>query len=134
MPIGEIRTKLRVGPAGIPSINLATFREWIDFCQTKEFTALELEFVRITISEYPSPEELQSLAEYAETRGVKLSIHGAFYINLAATTKNKIAIAQEYLRQGISLAEAVSGNLIFHPGYFQKLAHTNAIHRAIKLF
>ncbi|MHA1321759.1 MAG: TIM barrel protein [Candidatus Helarchaeota archaeon] len=128
-----MRTQLRVGPASDPTNKFEQIIEWIEYCQSKSFTALELEFLRITASEYPDSEKMRKLAKYAEEAGVKLSIHGSFYINLAATNKKKKAITIEYLKQGIRVAKAASLNFIFHPGYFQKLAHREAIRKSISL-
>ena len=103
-----IRTNLRVGPAGYPTIKIADFMELIDSCQAQGFSALELEFVRITSSEYPSSDTMKQLAGYAKKRGVGLSIHGSFYINLAAIEEKKITLAKEFLKQGIRVAEAAT--------------------------
>ena len=128
-----IRTNLRVGPAGSSTAKIADFMELIDSCQAQGFSALELEFVRVTSTEYPSSDTMKQLAGYAKKRGVGLSIHGSFYINLAAIEEKKITLAKEFLKQGIRVAEAASANLIFHPGYFQNLSHEDAIAKAIKL-
>lgn len=126
-----ILTRLRVGPAGAPAVSSTRFIEWIDLCQTRGFTALELEFVSITATEYPDSEAMENLAKYAEKHEVKLSIHGSFYINLAAIEESKIKISKEYLIEGIRVAEAASANLIFHPGYFQTLSHREALQKSI---
>ena len=124
---------MRIGPATYPTLKIARFIEWIELCQTSQFSALELEFVRITSSEYPTSETMKQLAEHAEKKDIKLSIHGSFYINLAAIEENKIELSKEHIKQGIRVAQASSANLIFHPGYFQKLTHGNAIQKSIKL-
>ncbi len=124
---------MRVGPAGHPTTKLAELIELIDLCQVKRFSALELELLRITSAEYPSSETMKQLVGYADKKGIMLSIHGSFYINLAAIEKNKIELAREYLKQAVRLAEAASVNIIFHPGYFQDLSHENAISKAVQL-
>lgn len=131
--MGRFHTKLRVGPAGNPTIKIADIIEWIDICQIKGFTALELEFVRITASEYPSSKTMNQLAEHAKKRDIKLSIHGSFYINLGAIEENKVLLAKEYIKEGYRIAKACSGVLIFHAGYFQKLSHEKVIGKAIQL-
>ncbi|MHA1651468.1 MAG: TIM barrel protein [Candidatus Helarchaeota archaeon] len=99
----------------------------------KNFTALELEFVRITTSEYPSSELMKNFAITAYERNIQLSIHGSLYINLAALENSKIELAKEHIKQGLRVAEAASANLIFHAGYFQNLSHEVAIKKAITL-
>ncbi|MFX1296408.1 MAG: TIM barrel protein [Promethearchaeota archaeon] len=125
--------KIRVGPAAIPTVNLSLITEMIKDCQDNRFTALELEFVRITASEYPSSEIMKNIAISAHERNIQLSIHGSLYINLATLEESKVAIAKEHINQGIRVSTAASANLIFHAGYFQNLAHDIAIKKAITL-
>ena len=76
---------------------------------------------------------MKQLGGFAIKRGVSLSVHGSFYINLAAIEENKIGLAKEHIKQGVRVAAAASGNLIFHAGYFQKLSHKIAIKKSINL-
>jgi len=122
-----------VGPAAYPTPKIAEFYDMIDLCQEKQYSALELEFVKLTTTEYPLSKTLEELAKYALQKKVSLSIHGSLYINLAAIEDNKINLAKEHIKQGIRVAKATSANLIFHSGYFQKLAHETAIQKAIDL-
>ncbi|MDD1777587.1 MAG: TIM barrel protein [Candidatus Helarchaeota archaeon] len=122
-----------MGPAAYPTIKIANFYDMIDLCQKNQYSALELEFVRITTTEYPASKTLEELAKYAKQKNVSLSVHGSLYINLAAIADNKINLAKEHIRQGVRIAKAASANLIFHAGYFQKLAHDAAIQKAIVL-
>ncbi len=105
----------------------------IEQCSFHKFTALELEFVRMTSSEYPSTERIKELDYLAIENDVKLSMHGSLYINLAALEESKVALAKEQILQGIRVASAISANLIFHAGYFQNLSHDEAIRKAISL-
>jgi deoxyribonuclease-4 len=127
------KTNLRVGPAAVPTTKITYFYEMIDQCQTRRFTALELEFVRITSIEYPTAAIMKELAIYANERNVNLSIHGSLYINLAAIEASKVEATKEHVRQGIRAAKEASANLIFHAGYFQDLSHKDAIEKAIAL-
>ncbi|HUY00364.1 MAG TPA: TIM barrel protein [Candidatus Deferrimicrobium sp.] len=133
IPLERNKTNLRVGPAAVPTTSIKSFYEMIDQCQTRQFTALELEFVRITSIEYPTPAIMKELAIYANERNVSLSIHGSLYINLAAIEDSKIELTKEHIRQGFRAATDASANLIFHAGYFQNLLHYEAIKKAVTL-
>jgi len=122
-----------VGPAAHPTSRIAKFYDMINLCQEKQYTALELEFVRITTTEYPASKTMEELAKYALHKNVRISIHGSLYINLAAIEDNKIDLVKEHIRQNVRVAEAASANLIFHAGYFQKIAHEIVIQKAIDL-
>ena len=122
-----------MGPAAYPAPRIAKFYEMINLCQDKQFSALELEFVKITTTEYPTSKTMEELAKYALNKKVRLSIHGSLYINLAAIEEGKINLAKEHIKQGVRVAEAASANLIFHSGYFQKLPHETAIQKVIDL-
>jgi deoxyribonuclease-4 len=122
-----------VGPAARPTSSIAKFYDMINLCQEKQYSALELEFVRITTTEYPVSKTMEELAKYALHKNVRISIHGSLYINLAAIEDNKIDLTKEHISQGVRIAKAASANLIFHAGYFQKLAHEEAVQKAIDL-
>ena len=122
-----------MGPAAHPTSRIAKFYDMINLCQEKQYTALELEFVRITTTEYPASKTMEELAKYALHKNVRISIHGSLYINLAAIEDNKIDLVKEHIRQNVRVAEAASANLIFHAGYFQKIAHEIVIQKAIDL-
>jgi len=120
-----------VGPAGYPTVQASKIKEMIDICHFNKYTALELEFVRITATEYPSTEVMKDLAITAHERNINLSIHGSLYINLATLEEKKIALAMDHIMQGLRAAKAASANLIIHTGYFQDLDHSVAIKKAI---
>lgn len=122
-----------MGPAAYPTTKVAKFFEMVDLCQSKQFSALELEFIGITATEYTSSKTMEDFAHYAQNKKISLSIHGSMYINLAAIEENKVTLTKDHIQQGIRVAQAASANLIFHPGYFQKLPHNTAIEKAISL-
>lgn len=128
-----IKTQLKVGPAAYPTTQVAKFFDMIDLCHSKQYSALELEFIGITANEYISSRTMEDFAHYAHNKGINLSIHGSMYINLAAIEENKVNLAKDHIQQGVRAAQAASANLIFHPGYFQKLPHETAIEKAIYL-
>ena len=122
-----------MGPAAYPTTKVAKFFEMIDLCHLKQYSALELELIGITATEYTSSKSMEDIAHYAQNKGIGLSLHGSMYINLAAIEENKVNLAKEHIQQGFRVAKAASANLIFHPGYFQKLEHDVAIQKAISL-
>jgi deoxyribonuclease-4 len=128
-----LETKFRVGPAGYPTIQINKIKEMIEICHFNNFTALELEFVRITASEYPTTDVMKELAVTAHERNLNLSIHGSLYINLATLEDYKVTLAKEHITEGLRVAKAASANLIFHAGYFQDLSHEVAIRKSIDL-
>ena len=119
----RIATNLRVGPAAYVTTKIAEFRKMLDLSHIHGFTALEVEFVRITASEYPEIDVMKELSNYAYERNINLSIHGSLYINLAAIEQNKMELAKEHIIQGYQAAKSISANIIFHAGYFQDLQH-----------
>lgn len=124
---------MKVGPAAYPTTKVAKFFDMIDLCHSKQYSALELEFIGITANEYTSSKAMEDLAHYAQNKGISLSIHGSMYINLAAIEESKVYLTKDHIQQGFRAAQAASANLIFHPGYFQKLRHEIAIQKAISL-
>jgi deoxyribonuclease-4 len=103
----------------------------IDWCYYNKFTALELELVRLTTTEYPSSEIMRELANNAAEKNIKLSIHGSLFINLATLEDSKVTLAQEHIKHGIRLATSIAGILVIHAGYFQNLPHQDAIKKVI---
>jgi len=108
---------VRFGPAGIPhSTKGGTTLDGVKEVARLGLNAMEIEWVRNVPTR---PEEFFSVAEVAKRLGVRLSVHGPYWINPCALTKQKQEIAKRGLIQGMRAGEAAGAYVfVFHPGYY----------------
>ncbi|MFN4182115.1 MAG: TIM barrel protein [bacterium] len=81
--------------------------------------ALELELVRQV--RYKK-EEYEEASKIAKTYGIKLTIHGPYYINLNSETPEKNQRSREMIEETARAASVVGAHSItFHPGIYRNL-------------
>ena len=106
---------IKVGPAGSEGKgNLEgvkkVFRMGLD-CMEVEFTY----GVRMQI------EEAQRVGALAKEKGILLSVHAPYYINLASDEKEKVAASKKRILDSCERAHALGArNVVFHAGFYQK--------------
>lgn len=110
-------TELLFGTAGVPrSAQASSTTSGIERIAELGLGCMELEFVRgVRMNEAGAT----SVAETATSRGIKLSAHAPYYINLNAHEPEKIRASQQRILQTAriaSLCEAKS--VVFHIGFY----------------
>jgi deoxyribonuclease-4 len=65
-------------------------------------------------------EEAEAVGEAARTKGILLSAHAPYYINLAADDPAKLAASKERILASCRMAAVMGGrNVVFHAGFYQ---------------
>ena len=112
--------KFFVGPAGNclsaePSGTLGSFNRLVQL----GLNAQEIEFVH---SVYFQPEGAREAGDWAKERGIRLSVHAPYYINLCTTEKPKLAASKKRIADSLERAQdmGAAGAVAVHPGFFMK--------------
>lgn len=104
---------IRFGPAGLGTPAL----EGLERCKKLGLGAAEVEFtygVRMTNS------TAQQIGEKAKQLGIKLSVHGPYYINLASKEKSKLNASKARILQSCERAHYLGASpVVFHAGFYQ---------------
>jgi deoxyribonuclease-4 len=106
---------IRIGPAGSEGKgNL----EGVKGVARMGLDCMEVEFtygVRMPI------DEAEQVGELARAKGIVLSVHAPYYINLASDEKEKVIASKERILASCERAHALGAqNVVFHPGFYQK--------------
>lgn len=105
---------IRIGPAGSEGKgNL----EGLKKVARMGLDCMEVEFtygVRMPI------DEAKRLGELAQAKGIVLSVHAPYYINLASDEEEKVIASRERILASCERAHAMGAhNVVFHPGFYQ---------------
>ena len=68
-----------------------------------------------------SMEEARNVGDLARQKGIVLSVHAPYYINLASDEKEKVVASMERILNSCVKADAMGAqNIVFHAGFYQK--------------
>ena len=106
---------IRVGPAG--SSGLGNLKG-ISKVAEMGLDCMEVEFTYGVRMDLKTAEEVGALAK---EKGVILSVHAPYYINLASDEKEKFIASKKRIMDSCERAHAMGAqNVIFHAGFYQK--------------
>jgi len=105
---------IKIGPAGSGGQgNLESIRK----VARMKLDCMEVEFVygvRISV------EDAREAGTLARAKGITLSVHAPYYINLASDEKEKIHASKQRILDSCRKAHALgAGNVVFHAGFYQ---------------
>ena len=106
---------IRIGPAGSGGLgNIEGIRK----VARMKLDCMEVEFtygVRMTL------DDARQVGDLAKEKGIVLSVHAPYYINLASDEKEKIAASKKRILDSCERAAALGArNVVFHAGFYQK--------------
>lgn len=110
---------IRIGPAGSEGKgNL----EGVKKVARMGLDCMEVEFtygVRMPV------DEAKRVGELARAKGIVLSVHAPYYINLASDEEEKVIASKQRILASCERAHALGAqNVVFHPGFYQKKTAT----------
>ncbi len=112
--------KIFVGPAGnclsaAPQGTLGSFNRLVEL----GLNAQEIEFVHQV---FLKPEGAREVGGWARERGIRLSIHAPYYVNLCTLEKPKLAASKKRIADSLDRAQEMGaeGAVAVHPGFFQE--------------
>ena len=105
---------IRVGPAGSGGLgNLEGIRK----VARMKLDCMEVEF---TYGVRMSLEDARQAGALARTKGISLSVHAPYYINLASDEKEKIQASKQRILDSCRRAHMLGArNVVFHAGFYQ---------------
>ena len=105
---------IRVGPAG--SSGLGNLKG-VNRVAEMGLDCMEVEF---TYGVRMDPKSAKAVGALAREKGVRLSVHAPYYINLASEEKEKLAASKKRILDSCQRANAMGArNLAFHAGFYQ---------------
>ena len=106
---------IKIGPAGSGGLgNL----KGIHRVARMKLDCMEVEF---TYGVRMSMAEARAVGALAKEKGVALSVHAPYYINLASDEKEKIVASKKRILDSCERADALGArNVVFHAGFYQK--------------
>jgi deoxyribonuclease-4 len=106
---------IKIGPAGSGGLgNL----KGIQKVARMKLDCMEVEF---TYGVRMSMPDARAVGALAKEKGVVLSVHAPYYINLASDEKEKIVASKKRILDSCERADALGArNVVFHAGFYQK--------------
>jgi deoxyribonuclease-4 len=106
---------IKIGPAGSGGLgNLEGVRK----AARMKLDCMEVEF---TYGVRMSMEDARAVGALAKEKGIVLSVHAPYYINLASDEKEKIVASKQRITDSCERAHALGAqNVVFHAGFYQK--------------
>ena len=105
---------IRVGPAG--SSGLGNLKG-VSKCAGMDLDCMEVEFTYGVRMDLKTAKEVGTLAR---EKGILLSVHAPYYINLASEEKEKLAASKKRILDSCQRAHAMGArNVTFHAGFYQ---------------
>ena len=106
---------IRIGPAGTEGLgNLKGVRR----VARMKLDCMEVEF---TYGVRMSVQGAREVGALAKDKGIVLSVHAPYYINLASDEKEKIRASKKRILDSCQRAHALGAqNVVFHAGFYQK--------------
>jgi deoxyribonuclease-4 len=106
---------IRIGPAGSGGQgNLKGIRK----VARMKLDCMEVEF---TYGVRMSMDDAREAGSLAKEKGIALSVHAPYYINLASDEKEKIRSSKQRILDSCQRAHALGArNVVFHAGFYQK--------------
>ena len=114
-----IKEGLLFGTAGIPnSSRERTTQSGIERIHELGMGCMEVEFVQ---GVRMSPQTARDVGNVAARRGIRLSAHAPYFINLNAQEMEKVAASQERIIQTARITSVFGGDsVVFHPAFYLK--------------
>jgi deoxyribonuclease-4 len=111
----KIHKMIRIGPAGSEGLgNLKGVRK----VARMQLDCMEVEF---TYGVRMSLQDAREVGALAKDKGIVLSVHAPYYINLASDEKEKILASKQRIVDACQRAHALGAqNVVFHAGFYQK--------------
>jgi len=110
--------RLHFGTAGVPADEGTPLAEGLELLRRHHLTALELEFVQRV---YMNDEEAREAGAMARERGVLLSAHAPYYINLASLERPKYHASVSRIVKTAQVLHAAGGHsVVFHAAFYQE--------------
>jgi deoxyribonuclease-4 len=107
---------IRFGPGGLGSVKDAVKN--LEEYHKLGLKACEIEF---TYGIYIKDGEVAAIKKTAEKLGIKLSIHGQYWINLNSSEKDKIEKSKKRILDCCRIGEKLGCyRVVFHPGFYGK--------------
>ena len=106
---------IKIGPAGSGGLgNL----KGIQKVARMKLDCMEVEF---TYGVRMSMQDARDVGALAKAKGITLSVHAPYYINLASDEKEKIHASKQRILDSCQRAHALGAqNVVFHAGFYQK--------------
>ena len=106
---------IKIGPAGSDGLgNLKGIRK----VASMKLDCMEVEF---TYGVRMSVENAREVGALAKAKGITLSVHAPYYINLASDEKEKIQASKQRILDSCQRAHALGAqSVVFHAGFYQK--------------
>ena len=106
---------IRVGPAGSEGLGSL---EGVRKVARMKLDCMEVEF---TYGVRMSVQDAQKVGALAKEKGIILSVHAPYYINLASDEKEKIVASKKRILDSCKRGQALGAqNVVFHAGFYQK--------------
>jgi deoxyribonuclease-4 len=106
---------IKIGPAG--SERLGNLKGVLKVARM-QLDCMEVEF---TYGVRMSVEDARQVGALAREKGIILSVHAPYYINLASDEKEKIVASKQRILDSCQRAHALGAqNVVFHAGFYQK--------------
>lgn len=105
---------IRIGPAGSDGLG------YLKALNKAGRMGLDCMEVAFTYGVRMKAEEAKAVGAVARARGIRLSVHAPYYINLAADDETKLAASKERILASCRMAAIMGGrNVVFHAGFYQ---------------
>lgn len=109
------KPKIRIGPAGSDGLGPL---KGVDKVSGLGLECMEVEF---TYGVRLKPAAAQAVGRQARQKGIRLSVHAPYYINLASEEADKLAASKQRLMDACHRAHLMGAkNVVFHAGFYQK--------------
>ena len=106
---------IKIGPAG--SGGLGNLKGVLEVARIK-LECMEVEF---TYGVRTTKDAAREIGALAKEKGIVLSVHAPYYINLASDDKEKVIASRKRILDSCLRADALgAGNVVFHAGFYQK--------------
>ena len=106
---------IRIGSAGTDGLG---YDKAFEILLENGLSALEVEF---TYGVRMSNEKARGIGELAREKGIRLSVHGPYYINLSSLEQEKIEASKKRIIDSCERAHHLGASpVVFHAGFYQK--------------
>jgi deoxyribonuclease-4 len=118
---------IRIGPAGSGGLG---YLKALDKAARMGLDCLEVAF---TYGVRMNAEEAEAVGAAAGKKGIRLSVHAPYYINLAADDESKLSASKERILASCRMAAIMGGrHVVFHAGFYQSHSAQETFDRIAK--
>lgn len=118
---------IKIGPAGSDGLG------YIKALNKAARMGLDCMEVAFTYGVRMKAEEAEAVAAVARTKGILLSVHAPYYINLAADDQIKLAASKGRILSSCRMAAIMGGRkVVFHAGFYQGHSAEKTFDRIVK--